>query len=351
MQSINQFKNVSFRQKNLHDNERCYCQDTIKHLKENELRFTYPSNKLIFNADESNDENLKRYSLNTFRQRAIEWMISIQDYFTNCEETLEMATRLFDFVFYNDFYAKLKGGHYEGSVIKSHQKESRLHLAALTCYFLSCKFWERFPPKLTKLIQIADYGYTEKAFLEMEREILMKLDFDLKIPLITQYIEFYILHEKTYYIAKITTVSHYLSNLAMTDLIYAYRLPSTLAAVILTLSKLILNVFSTNNEENNGNGMVLDNLGPYGTSTRLFDIYDENLFELEDFYGILKEMWKIFISSVTSSSFKLQKKKFSEQKYSYLYPYLESIDLQRLQMHHNYLTNRVKNFLALHQDV
>lgn len=177
------------------------------------------------------------------------------------------------------------------------------------------------------MIQIADYGYTEKAFLEMEREILMKLDFDLKIPLITQYIEFYILHEKTYYIAKvsknsirnhsmyeaknfhliqkITTVSHYLSNLAMTDLIYAYRLPSTLAAVILTLSKLILNVFSTNNEENNGNGMVLDNLGPYGTSRMLFDIYDENLFELEDFYGILKEMWKIFISSVTSSSFKV----------------------------------------------
>ena len=37
----------------------------------------------------------------------------------------------------------------------------------------------------------------------MEREILMRLDFDLKIPLISQYIEFYMLHEKEFYFSKV----------------------------------------------------------------------------------------------------------------------------------------------------
>ena len=108
---------------------------------------------MVYDADGSNEEYFKRCSLNTFRQRTIEWMISIQDYFTNCEETLEMATRLFDFIFYNEFYAQVRATDYEmqdphQKEVKHYQEQECLHLVALTCYFLSCKFWERFPPKV-----------------------------------------------------------------------------------------------------------------------------------------------------------------------------------------------------------
>ena len=157
----------------------------------------------------------------------------IKDYFTNCEETLEMATRLFDYIFYNDFYAKVgeveRAGDQAGSIQEKQSdyfQQECLYLVALTCYFLSCKFWERFPPKvrwikqikricilfvkqkfyqLTKLIFLTEYAYTDEQLLQMEKKILMKLDFDLKIPLITQYLEFYMLHEREYYLSKVNT--------------------------------------------------------------------------------------------------------------------------------------------------
>ena len=68
-----------------------------------------------------------------------------------------MSVCLFDFVFYNDFYAKVKSSEYDKENAngfdyekkkKHYYHQEQLQLAALTCYFLSCKFWERFPPKV-----------------------------------------------------------------------------------------------------------------------------------------------------------------------------------------------------------
>ena len=42
----------------------------------------------------------------------------------------------------------------------------------------------------------------------------------------------------------------------------------------------------------------------------------------------------------------LQKQKFSDAKYSFLYLYLENIDVQQLQSHYKLLTARVKAYLA-----
>lgn len=78
-----------------------------------------------------------------------------------------------------------------------------LQLVALSCYYLSCKFWERFPPKLSKLTHLANFEYSENHLLNMERTILTKLEFDLKIPLISQYLEFYMLHETKFFLTKV----------------------------------------------------------------------------------------------------------------------------------------------------
>lgn len=248
-----------------------------------------------------------------------------------------MATRLFDFIFYNDFYAKVKSTDYDSAhemEVKHYQEQECLHLVAITCYFLSCKFWERFPPKLSKLIGLTEYAYSELQLLQMEREILMKLDFDLKIPLISQYIEFYMLHEKEFFLSKITTVSHYLCNLVLTEMVFTNRESSSLAAVILTLSKMILNLFAATHD-------------PSGREMYTQKVYDAQLFEVDNFYEILTEIWQIFMNSMTNyNSYRLQKKKFSEQKYCYLNLYLEGVDLQQLQMQYKDLTSRVKNYLA-----
>jgi len=334
-------QNVTKLRSDYHDFANCYCHDMIAHLKKNEKRFTYreiPMITITDSEDFSNEECLraKRCKFNTFRQRTTEWMIWLQEYFTNCEETLEMATRLFDHFFYNEFYSKIqvtenKNGKEVSLDKKTYHDQECIHLIAVACYFLSCKFWERFPPKISKLIHLTEYAYTEIELLAMEREILMKIDFDLKIPLISQYIEFYMMHEKEFYISKVKIVSYYLTNLALTEMVFTNRLASSISAVILTLSKMILNLFTVNES----------------SDFQLYT-YDTKLFDTEDFYEILKDMWQIFINSVANcNSYKIQKKKFSEQKYQYLYLYLKSIDLQKLQICFQDLTYQVKNDLAL----
>jgi hypothetical protein len=118
---------------------------------------------------------------------------------SNSEETLEMAIRLFDYIYFKDLSTTItKEGEYHSDNhkrssddavdsydcnnkrlktdddnketnllvgFKCKQKEesvkcscgsyhngwlklNQLQLIALTCYFLSCKFWERFPPKV-----------------------------------------------------------------------------------------------------------------------------------------------------------------------------------------------------------
>jgi len=336
------YKNVT-RRNNKHD-ESCYCDDTIQHLKYNEVKFTYPAIKVNFYHQGNSFESKRQNDLKEYRRRTMEWMISIQDYFTNCEETLEMAGRLFDHIFYIDYYSNVSNSDISSRFNDANTKleteklgykdEERLHLVALTCYFLSCKFWERFPPKLNKLVHLTEYDYSPAQLLKMEQKILMMLSFDLKIPLISQYIEFYMFHETNYYSSKIVTISHYLTNLTLTSMTFTNCKASSLAAVILTMAKMLLNSFASNNNEQ---------LYPTG-------IYDQNFFALDGFHGILNDVWQIFYTSLTQSkSFKLQKKKFSEQKYSYLYLFLEGIDLQILELQYENLTCQVKNFLMRKQ--
>ncbi len=72
-----------------------------------------------------------------------------------------MAARLFDHIFYYDFYSKTADEANQEIVLNFSNTEDKfkiqqndyfqqecLYIVALTCYFLSCKFWERFPPKV-----------------------------------------------------------------------------------------------------------------------------------------------------------------------------------------------------------
>ena len=78
-------------------------------------------------------------------------------------------------------------------------------------------------------------------------------------------------------------------------MIFTNRLSSSLAAVILTFSKMILYLFTTESDiavSNCANEVRINGIS----------VYDEHLFEVEDFYEILKDMWLIFINSVTNKN-------------------------------------------------
>jgi hypothetical protein len=83
-------------------------------------------------------------------------------------------------------------------------------------------------------------------------------------------------------------VCHYLLNLTSANTIFLKRSSSTLAAAILTLSKMILSSFSANPKP------TID--------------YDEALFDLSDFYECLEDLWILFLASVNEKeSFKVYK--------------------------------------------
>ncbi len=59
---------------------------------------------------------------------------------------------------------------------------------------------------MSNLIDLTDYEYcySEEQLIEKEKEVLAIINFDLKIPLVTQYLEFYVLHEAVFYLNKVT---------------------------------------------------------------------------------------------------------------------------------------------------
>lgn len=72
-------------------------------------------------------------------------------------------------------------------------------------------------------------------------------------------------------------------------MIFANRKASSLAAVILTMSKMLMNSFSAN--INNNNKSVISSFS--------LEIYDEDLFAADDFNDVLSDVWQLFNTSVT----------------------------------------------------
>ena len=87
-------------------------------------------------------------------------------------------------------------------------------------------------------------------------------------------------------------------------MILTHRLSSSIAVVILTLSKMILNVFAASND--NGNNSTINNNMTIHQQHTTLGHYDEHLFGCEDFFDILKDIWQIFFNSVTGTSFKVK---------------------------------------------
>jgi hypothetical protein len=58
---------------------------------------------------------------------------------------------------------------------------------------------------MSKLINLTEYCYSETQLILKEKQILSIINFDLKIPLVTQYFEFYVLHETVFLLNKVYT--------------------------------------------------------------------------------------------------------------------------------------------------
>lgn len=112
----------------------------------------------------------------TRQMRAIlvDWMVEIQESFELNHETLYQAVKM------TDLY-----------LCKKPIDKKNLQLVGTTSLFISSKFDERCPPPSEDFLYICDDAYTRKQLLEMERDMLKSLHFDIGFPISYRFLRRY----------------------------------------------------------------------------------------------------------------------------------------------------------------
>jgi hypothetical protein len=214
-------------------------------------------------------------------------VIYVKFYYGNEQECLEMATRIFDYVYFSDYPSDVDDKQCKqismckcGTIHDSCLAIETLQLIALTSYFISCKYWERWPPTIEKLVKLTDNEFTKEQILKTESDILTLLQFDLKIPLLTQFVDFYFLHETQFSFSQMTMISYFLIDLTLVDARFLNRLASIQASAVCLFTKMILCSFT--------NDLV-----------KLSSTIEASLSDINNYFDILLDLWNVFSHALT----------------------------------------------------
>lgn len=101
----------------------------------------------------------------TQRAFLIEWIIDVHRKFRMAPETLYVATHVVD-------------------TFLSRQKvvSSQLHKIGVTVLLISTKYEEIYPPNIKDLLVVSENKFKKEEVIEMEKEILAKLEYKLTTP-------------------------------------------------------------------------------------------------------------------------------------------------------------------------
>lgn len=107
-----------------------------------------------------------QYDINE-KMRAIllDWLTEVHLKFKLLPETLFLTINIID------RFLNLKTIH-----------RSKLQLVGVTAMFIACKYEEIYAPEVKDFVFITDKAYTNKDVLEMEKEILLALSFNVTVP-------------------------------------------------------------------------------------------------------------------------------------------------------------------------
>ncbi|KFB48450.1 AGAP004962-PA-like protein [Anopheles sinensis] len=166
------------------------------------------------------------------------------------EVTHKMRTILIDWIneVHHQFKLDIDTYHMTVSLIDRYLQKVKtvpkrqLQLVGVTAMFIASKYEELFPPEIHDFVFITDDTYQKQQILDMEKEIVKQLDFNLGKPLPTHFLRRF---SKA---AKASDINHvlakYLIELASVDYSTAHYKPSEIAAAALYISLYLFPVSS-----------------------------------------------------------------------------------------------------------
>ena len=169
----------------------------------------------------------------TSRAFLVEWIIDVHRKFRLVPETLYVT------VFLIDRFLSLK-----------QIKKNQLHILGVTALLISTKYEEIYPPELKDLLSVSENKFTRTEVLQMERDMLITMQFDVTAPSAYRFLERYrrlspiaFADERVFFLAQ------YLQEISLLDASLLNYNPSEIAASALILaSKCIKKIHIWNRE-------------------------------------------------------------------------------------------------------
>ncbi|CAL1533170.1 unnamed protein product [Lymnaea stagnalis] len=205
-----------------------YAQDIFEYYKRREKMFTIPPYLGSKHCQISP----------SMRAILVDWMVEIQENFELNHETLYLGVKLTDI-----YLSRVK------------VDKEMLQLVGAAALFISSKFDERFPPMIEDIIYICDNAFGRDEFIQMEMELLRKVDFDLGIPISYRFLRRY---AKIARMSIVTlTLARYILEMSLMDCQFMVERDSKMAAATLFIAQKMKNEGSWDGEIVKGSGYEL----------------------------------------------------------------------------------------------
>lgn len=186
-----------------------YLDDIYEHLKSIEVNFL-PQLGYMANQRDLNDK---------MRAILIDWLVEVHQKFKLVPETLFLTTQLID-----------------RFLERREIDRNSLQLVGVAALFIACKYEEIYPPELKDFVYITDKAYSKNAILEMEKEIMSTLEFNITHPSTLRFLEIFIELSQVKFEEQTILFARYLLELFLIEYRMIKYPPSWIAAATLYIT-------------------------------------------------------------------------------------------------------------------
>ncbi|MFS8003118.1 putative cyclin domain-containing protein [Helianthus anomalus] len=153
----------------------------------------------------------------------IDWLVEVCEEYKLKSETLYLTVTLID-----QYLSKM------------YIEKQRLQLLGITCMLIASKYEEIIAPRVEDFCFITDGTYARREVLDMERQVVDVLSFQISVPTVIKFLRRFILAAQSSYkvpIVELEYLANYLAELTLTEYSFLKFPPSLIAASAVFLAK------------------------------------------------------------------------------------------------------------------